>query len=199
MPSVTDPLTPTERDTAHATLRGFGLWSRSEAHILAEVEERINDAARYECQLGTRDYVDDEEAARLRGGIDYELHMIAALRAELDRRERAKRFGYRPDDGPGESDLPTRFARMRSGGADEFADLIGEATNQPGAKHGGRWRFRCPFHGGGTERTASLTVYPDGYAHCFACGWHGDGAAFVAELRGIGPVEALRLLEMGAA
>ena len=199
MSSLDHRLTASEYDTARGTLRRFALRSRTELQLLGEIQERANDAARYACQLHDGDYGDADEAARLRGGVEYELTLVAALRAELDRRARAEQFGYRDGGGAEASDLPARFARMRAGGADDLADFIGEATNQPGAKHGGRWRFQCPFHRAGSESTPSLTVFPDGYAHCFGCGWHGDGAAFVAELRGIGPVEALRLLEMGAA
>ena len=49
------------------------------------------------------------------------------------------------------------------------------------------------------ERTPSLTVFRDGRAHCFGCGWHGDGADFLAELRGISAVAALKTLERGLA
>ena len=39
---------------------------------------------------------------------------------------------------------------------------------------------KCPFHGGGNEKTPSMMVYPKnrGY-HCFACGETGDGIMFV--------------------
>jgi hypothetical protein len=174
------------------------LHTRPDADLLVEIEERLNTTALYETDLATGNYSDEQEAARLRGGIGYEIHYIDLLMAELDRRERARGYGYRADRTPTDPDLAVRFARMRERGAERLADLISQVTQQPGEQRGGRWWFRCPFHGGGQERTASLTVYGDGYAHCFGCGWHGDGVAFVAEWKGIGMVEALRLLESEA-
>jgi hypothetical protein len=184
---------------AYTVIRVNALYSRPTVDLVSECEERLNLVARYEAALTTGNYADAEEAARLSGGIAYELHCADELTAELERREREKQFGFRSDGISEEPDLAARFARLRAGGAQELADLIGLATNQPGRKSGSRWYFCCPFHGAGQERTASLVAFPDGYAHCFSCGWHGDGAAFVAEMKGIGMVEALLLLERGAA
>jgi hypothetical protein len=40
----------------------------------------------------------------------------------------------------------------------------------------------CPFH---TERTPSFTIYPDGHAHCYGCGWRGDVIDLCAALDGL--------------
>ena len=61
--------------------------------------------------------------------------------------------------------------------------FTGEAPNRSG-------KISCPFH---QEKTPSFQIYPDG-GHCFGCGWHGDGVAFVAELRGLQPIEAALLI-----
>lgn len=39
----------------------------------------------------------------------------------------------------------------------------------------------CPFH---DEKTPSFTIYPNGRAHCFGCGWQGDVIDFEVALRG---------------
>lgn len=45
---------------------------------------------------------------------------------------------------------------------------------------------RCPFHGGGNEKTPSMKVYPrDRGYHCFGCGKSGDVITLVQELFGI--------------
>ncbi|MCL2609777.1 MAG: CHC2 zinc finger domain-containing protein, partial [Treponema sp.] len=50
-------------------------------------------------------------------------------------------------------------------------------------KRGGRYWGRCPFHGGGQERTPSLTVDPDKKLyHCFGCGKGGSILDFVMEM-----------------
>lgn len=188
------PPGPSAREIA----RRFALWRRSDAELVAEVTERGNDAARYQAQLATGAARDAEEAARLRGGVAYELGMIEVLLAEIAQREAARRFGYAGCRDPVPTDLRERFARMRDRGGEELADLIGQLTAQPGRRRGDRWRFACPFHGSGQERTPSLVVYPDGHAFCFACGWHGDACGFVAALQHLSPIEALRLLERGA-
>jgi hypothetical protein len=189
-------LSPDQHVAARATLREVALYHRTDVELTDELEERINLAALYQTRLDDGDVTDEDEVVRLRGGIAFELGEAGRLADEIARRQRAARYGYRPTGQP-EDDLPTRFARQRDAGIEPLADLIGHLTAQPGVVRSGRWHFRCPFHSAGQERTPSLTVFADGRAHCFACGWHGDGAAFVAELRGIGPVEALRLLEKG--
>lgn len=49
-----------------------------------------------------------------------------------------------------------------------------------------REKALCPFH---DEKTPSFHIYMDG-GHCYGCGWHGDQVAFVADLKGIRPIEA---------
>lgn len=52
---------------------------------------------------------------------------------------------------------------------------------------------KCPFHGGGNERTPSMKVYPKnrGY-HCFACGETGDSIKFVQRYFGLSFKDACR-------
>lgn len=44
----------------------------------------------------------------------------------------------------------------------------------------------CPFHDGD-----SFKIYPDGRAHCYGCGWHGDSVDFYREHTGRGLQEAV--------
>lgn len=54
----------------------------------------------------------------------------------------------------------------------------------------------CPFH---TERSPSFKVNDrKGIIHCFGCGWSGDLINFYADVRGIKPVEAIRILAADA-
>ena len=188
-------LSPTEHRTARATLRAVALFHRTDADLAAELNERLNLAARYESLLADDDFTDDAEAERLRGGVSYEVSEASRLAAEIHRRERAERYGYRFDRRPARRRTRRSLRAAAEGGLEPLADLIGELTGQFGVTRSGSRHFKCPFHNGGQERTASLVVFADGHAHCFACGWHGDGAAFVAELRGISQTEALLLLE----
>jgi DNA primase len=43
-------------------------------------------------------------------------------------------------------------------------------------KQGRQQKVRCPFHGGGKERTPSLTIYRNGGYHCFGCGKNGNNS-----------------------
>jgi hypothetical protein len=45
----------------------------------------------------------------------------------------------------------------------------------------GKYICICPFH---NEKTPSFTIYPNGRAHCFGCGWQGDVIDFEVALRG---------------
>jgi DNA primase len=50
-------------------------------------------------------------------------------------------------------------------------------------KKGGRWWGKCPFHGGGQERTPSFKVDPDLKTyHCFGCSKSGSIISFVMEM-----------------
>lgn len=48
----------------------------------------------------------------------------------------------------------------------------------------------CPFH---TEKTASFTIYPDGFK-CFGCSEYGDSITFVSKLLGLRPLDAARAI-----
>jgi DNA primase len=62
-------------------------------------------------------------------------------------------------------------------------------------KKSGRWWGRCPFHGGGQERTPSFKVDPDLKTwYCFGCG-RGDGVVnFVMEMEKLSYPDAVKAL-----
>jgi len=62
-------------------------------------------------------------------------------------------------------------------------------------KKGGRWWGRCPFHGGGQEKTPSFKVDPDlKMYHCFGCNKGGSVIGFVMEMDKITYPEAIKNL-----
>ncbi|MDR1839173.1 MAG: DNA primase [Treponema sp.] len=62
-------------------------------------------------------------------------------------------------------------------------------------KKGGRWWGRCPFHGGGQEKTPSFKVDPDlKMYHCFGCGKGGSVIGFVMEMDKLSYPEAIKTL-----
>lgn len=59
-------------------------------------------------------------------------------------------------------------------------------------KKGGRYIGPCPFH---QEKNGSCTFFPDTNSfYCFGCGAGGDGVDFVAQLHGLRPIEAARMI-----
>lgn len=62
----------------------------------------------------------------------------------------------------------------------------------------------CPFHGGGNERTPSMSVnkerfksrdgnyIDEGYIHCFGCGYKGRFTKFLADLQGVSEFDILK-------
>ena len=62
-------------------------------------------------------------------------------------------------------------------------------------RRGGRYWGRCPFHSGGQERTASMTVDPEKKLfYCFGCGKGGSVVDFVMEMDKVDYPEAVRAL-----
>jgi len=62
-------------------------------------------------------------------------------------------------------------------------------------KKSGRWWGRCPFHGGGQEKTPSFKVDPDlKMYHCFGCGKGGSVISFVMEMDKLSYPEAIKSL-----
>jgi len=62
-------------------------------------------------------------------------------------------------------------------------------------KKGGRFWGRCPFHGGGQEKTPSFKVDPDlKMYHCFGCGKGGSIINFVMEMDKLTYPEAIKSL-----
>jgi len=59
----------------------------------------------------------------------------------------------------------------------------------------GRWWGRCPFHGGGQEKTPSFKVDPDlKMYHCFGCNKGGSVIGFVMEMDKLSYPEAIKNL-----
>jgi DNA primase len=62
-------------------------------------------------------------------------------------------------------------------------------------KKSGRWWGRCPFHGGGQEKTPSFKVDPDlKMYHCFGCSKGGSVISFVMEMEKLTYPEAIKSL-----
>lgn len=59
-------------------------------------------------------------------------------------------------------------------------------------KSGGKIMARCPFHGGGTERTPSMSISDEkGVYYCFACHASGSAVTFLEQHEGMAYGEAL--------
>ena len=75
---------------------------------------------------------------------------------------------------------------------------IAEVVSEHGVdvmRLGSTTKARCPFHGGGTERTPSMALNEEaGTYYCFACGASGDALTFVQEHQGVSFREAVELL-----
>jgi len=62
-------------------------------------------------------------------------------------------------------------------------------------KKSGRWWGKCPFHGGGQEKTPSFKVDPDlKMYHCFGCNKGGSVISFVMEMDKLTYPEAIKSL-----
>ena len=68
----------------------------------------------------------------------------------------------------------------------EAATFYGYTPNRAGF-------IRCPFHGGGNERTASCKLYENGW-HCFGCQTGGTVIDFTARLFDLSPLDAVKKL-----
>ena len=66
---------------------------------------------------------------------------------------------------------------------------IAGLLNKPTNGNGRRWVTLCPLH---AETSPSFTVFPDGHAHCFGCGWRGDVVDLFAALHNLSNREAIR-------
>ena len=65
----------------------------------------------------------------------------------------------------------------------------------PVVSRSGRNWAKCPFHGGGNERTPSFAINDkDGFYHCFGCGESGDLFTFVEKMEHMSFPEAVELL-----
>ena len=65
----------------------------------------------------------------------------------------------------------------------------------PVIQKGGRPWAKCPFHGGGNERTPSFVINDkDGFYHCFGCGESGDMFTFIEKMEHMSFPEAVEML-----
>ena len=65
----------------------------------------------------------------------------------------------------------------------------------PVVQKGGRPWAKCPFHGGGNERTPSFVMNDkDGFYHCFGCGESGDMFTFIEKMEHMSFPEAVEML-----
>lgn len=182
--SMTDDQRRAARERAHR----FALRRVASADLLAEAHERRNDLARYRANLEAGDFTDGD-AGQLRGGVAFETRHLSAIADELDRRQRAERFGYQDTARPS-PDLAERFSRAK---AIDCANVMHALTGETSIRAGERTRFACPFH---DDDDPSLICYPAGRGWwCPVCGIGGDGVRLASELRGISAVEALDLIE----
>lgn len=65
--------------------------------------------------------------------------------------------------------------------------VVVEAHNIPLRKMGNKLVGKCCFH---SDDTPSFVVY-ERHAHCYGCGWHGDGVDFVAKIKNISLSDAI--------
>ncbi len=71
--------------------------------------------------------------------------------------------------------------------------IVGRVVTLKKAGSGGELVGLCPFH---NEATPSFTVTDKKqFFHCFGCGAHGDGLAFVMQRQGLSFTQAIELLE----
>lgn len=68
----------------------------------------------------------------------------------------------------------------------EAASFYGYEPNRAGF-------IRCPFHGGGNEKTPSCRLWDDHF-YCFACQTGGDVVKFTAKLFNLSPLDAVKRL-----
>ncbi len=65
----------------------------------------------------------------------------------------------------------------------------------PVVTRSGRHWAKCPFHGGGNEKTPSFAINDkDGFYHCFACQESGDMFTFVEKMEHLSFLEAVEFL-----
>jgi hypothetical protein len=181
---------PADLGRARGSAHRFSLRNTPACDLLAELDERLNDLASYEADLDASVFADGN-ADRLRGDIAYERHHVELIVDEMERRERARAFGYQSPNGLREQALAERFAAAK---AIDCAEVMRTETCQAGKPVGERTLFTCPFH---PDDTPSLTCYPgEGGWYCFSCRRGGDAVKLVAEIKSVGAVEALRFLEV---
>tara|TARA_B100000963_G_scaffold295687_1_gene266720 strand:+ start:6349 stop:8124 length:1776 start_codon:yes stop_codon:yes gene_type:complete len=74
-----------------------------------------------------------------------------------------------------------------------IVDVIGRRINLE--RRGGAYWAKCPFHGSGEERTASLKIYDEtGTFHCFGCKESGNAIHFIRKYDGLDFIESVELL-----
>lgn len=188
---ATIPLTEESRKAAENVNRR-GVDALLNAHELAaEMDCWSGERAFLLGDLQAGDFTEHPEAV-IRNGIAYAEVRLGELTRQAERLDRARRQPGYPGDGP-----PEAFtARFKAAKYVDLVDVAQTLTGQEAIKRGANAWIRCPFHGGGNERTPSLELLPSPRGwRCHACHAGGDAVTFVARLMHLSNVNALRFLE----
>lgn len=161
----------------------------SDEDLMAEHTALTREKALLEIELEDDDprraYRAEQALAHLEISLG-ELNRIGRARARLARQE-GRVITPHPNN------LSDKFAAARQL---DLVEVLGTLAGQDPVRRGDSHWIRCPFHGGGAERTPSLQIYPgDRGWFCHSCRAGGDAVTFVVELKGTSRVSALRFLE----
>lgn len=161
----------------------------SDEDLLAEHEQLTRERELLEIELEDEDPMVAFRAETALEVLDVdleELNRIGRARARVIQRQ-GRAHSFVP------TDLGAKFAASRQL---DLVEVISVLAGQDPARRGDSHWVRCPFHGGGAERTPSLQIYPgDRGWFCHSCRLGGDAVMFVVELKGMSRVSALQFLE----
>jgi hypothetical protein len=178
----------TYRELTHMWVR-LDWRQLDDADLLAERRAMTREQQLLELELED----EDPEAAYL---AERALELLEIDIGEVDRIGRARNRLARQEGTriiPHPGDLSGKFAAARQL---DLVEVLGTLGGQDPVRRGDSHWIRCPFHGGGHERTPSLQIYPgDRGWFCHSCRVGGDAVTFVVELKGMSRVSALRFLE----
>lgn len=179
---------PTYRELTHMWVR-LDWRQLDDADLMAERRAMAHERDLLELEL-------DDEDPRRAYLAEKALEVLDIDLGEVDRIGRARsriaaRDGRRIVQHP--NHLSDKFAAARQL---DLVEVLGTLAGQDPIRRGSSHWIRCPFHGGGRERTPSLQIYPgDRGWFCHGCRTGGDAVTFVVELKGMSRVSALRFLE----
>jgi hypothetical protein len=161
----------------------------SDEDLIAEYTAMTREQALLEIELDDEDprlaYLAEQALAHLEISLG-EVNRIGRARARLAKQEGRVIV-------PHPNNLSEKFAAARQL---DLVEVLGTLAGQDPVQRGSSHWIRCPFHGGGSERTPSLQIYPgDRGWFCHSCRTGGDAVTFVVELKGTSRVSALRFLE----